>query len=440
MHRCYNRNDFLNTITFQIRRESVMKKDKKTLAIIGIMSCCILAGCGSNTKDVKDTTSEVMSSATEDIMTSTDTTSAATTEDTTTTAEDTSETTTEVTTKETTTKETTTEDTTVADVTIEYETETEETGTEITGSIEASIVTNCYAGDVLRASDFSIKITKSDGSIVINPEGWSASPLKLKEGENKITVRYKNYSTVIIFNATKRPEGVDEYITDGELDPLVSVNPDAFAVSGTSVLGQTPDMGQEYLDKIVFLGDSRTYSYKAYGVLSGGKNTTQVWTPRSGTMTLSAQGYALIHYPETGADVSIRDAVKMKKPEYMVIGLGTNGLSYMTEDTFKAEYRALITDIQKISPNTKIMLNSIFPIANYYDRLDLINNKKIAVCNQWLVEIAEETGVKYLNTAEVLVDEQGWLNINYDNGGGATHLNKQGNEIVMQYIRTHGYK
>ena len=439
MYRCYNRNDFLNTIPFLIRRECVMKKDKKTLAIIGIISCCMLAGCGSNTKDVKDTTSEVMSSATEDIITSTDATSATTTQDTTTTAEDTSETTTEVTTKETTTEETT-EDTTAVDVTIEYETETDEAGTEIIGSIEASIVTNCYAGDVLRASDFSIKYTKEDGSVVFNPEGWSAAPLKLKEGENKITVRYKNLSTVIIFNATKKPEGVDENVTDGELGPLVSVNPDAFAVTGTSVLGQTPDMGQEYLDKIVFLGDSRTYSYKAYGVLSGGTNTTQVWTPRSGTMTLSSQSYALIYYPETGTDVSIRDAVKMKKPEYIVIGLGTNGLSYMTEEVFKAEYRSLINDIKKISPDTKIMINSIFPVANYYDRLDLINNKKIAECNQWLVEVAEETGAKYLNTAEVLVDEQGWLNINYDNGGGATHLNKQGNEIVMQYIRTHGYK
>ena len=95
---------------------------------------------------------------------------------------------------------------------------------------------------------------------------------------------------------------------------------------------------------------------------------------------------------------------------------------------------------KKISPNTKIMINSIFPVANYYERLDLINNKKIAEANQWLVEVADETGAKYLNTAEVLVDEQGWLNINYDNGGGATHLNKLGDEIVMQYIRTHGYK
>lgn len=396
---------------------------KRSLAIIGLMACCVFSGCGNDATDVKNTTKEVVTEATEDTSeTTTETTAESTTKKT---DEEISDTTTETTEE---TSEVTTE---------ENESSTSENDEDVISKIEASIVTKKYAGDKLVASDFSIKFIKEDGTVVNNPNGWSASPLKLKEGENKITVKYEEYSTVITYTATKKPEGVT---SEGEVGPLVSVNPDAFAVSGSSVLGETPDMGQEYLDKIVFLGDSRTYSYKFYGVLSGGKNTTQVWTPRSGTMTLASQGYAMIYYPETGTDISIRDAVKLKQPEYMVIGLGTNGVSFMSEESFKAEYRALINDIKKISPNTKVMINSIFPIANYYERLDLINNKKIAECNQWLVEIAEETGAKYLNTAEVLVDEQGWLNINYDNGGGATHLNKQGNDIVMQYIRTHGYK
>ncbi|MBE5926177.1 MAG: hypothetical protein E7270_04360 [Lachnospiraceae bacterium] len=399
-----------------------MRKDKRTLVIIGLVSCCLFAGCGNSNDEVKSTTKEVVTQSTENSKE--------------TTTETTEETTTETTTTET-AEETTTETTEEITTEKEIETTTEEDKETSTDRIEASIVTAKYAGDKLVASDFSIKLIKEDGTVVNNPNGWSASPLKLKEGENKITVKYEEYSTVITYTATKKPEGVT---SEGEVGPLVSVNPDAFAVSGSSVLGETPDMGQEYLDKIVFLGDSRTYSYKFYGVLSGGKNTTQVWTPRSGTMTLASQGYAMIYYPETGTDITIRDAVKLKQPEYMVIGLGTNGVSFMTEESFKAEYRALINDIKRISPNTKVMINSIFPVANYYERLDLINNKKIAEANQWLVEVAEETGAKYLNTAEVLVDEQGWLNINYDNGGGATHLNKLGDEIVMQYIRTHGYK
>ena len=307
------------------------------------------------------------------------------------------------------------------------------------GSLEARLVNKHYAGDVLKANDFYIKVTRGDGTVQVNPLGWDANPLELVEGDNLITVIFEDYTAEIHVNVGVRPAAQKQEVEDAVIAP-VSENPKAFAVKGSSVLQETPDMGQEYLDKIIFLGDSRTYSYKAYGVLSGGKKTKQVWTPKSGTMTLSAQSYAMIVYPETGKDMSIRDAVALKKPEYMIIGLGTNGISYMDEEDFRNEYFSLINDIKEISPDTKIMINSMFPIANYYKRLDLINNEKIARANQWLVKIAEETGVKYLNTAEVLVDKDGWLNIDYDNGGEATHLNRQGNDIVMRYIRTHGYQ
>ena len=307
--------------------------------------------------------------------------------------------------------------------------------------IEAKLTTKRYAGETLKASDFNIKVTKADGTVLTNPNGWHAYPLALVEGDNTIVVIYEGTTTSIIVNAGMKPEKEAEPVKNNtKVEPVASVNKEAFAVSGSSVLAETEDMGQEYLDKIIFLGDSRTYSYKAYGVLNGGKKTKQVWTPKNGTMTLSAQSYVKIYYPDTKTDMTIREAVAKKKPEYMVIGLGTNGVSYMDEEDFRNEYFSLINDIKEISPDTKIMINSIFPVADYYKRLDLINNKKIAEANRWLVKIAEECGVKYLNTAEVLVDEKGWLNIGYDNGGGATHLNKKGDEIVMRYIRTHGYQ
>lgn len=303
--------------------------------------------------------------------------------------------------------------------------------------IEAELLKKHCAGDVLSAADFKIKVTREDGTVILNPDGWCAFPLELTEGENTIIVIYEGVSTSIIINIEKEAEVVQN---DKKVKAPVAVNKEAFAVSGDAVLAQTEDMGQEYLDKIIFLGDSRTYSYKAYGILSGGKKTKQVWTPKNGTMTLSSQSYVKVYYPDTKTDMTIREAVELKKPEYMVIGLGINGVSYMDEEDFRNEYFSLINDIKEISPDTKIMINSIFPIADYYERLDLINNQKIAEANQWLVKIAEESGVKYLNTAEVLVDERGWINGSYDNGGGATHLNKEGNEIVMNYIRTHGYQ
>lgn len=203
-------------------------------------------------------------------------------------------------------------------------------------------------------------------------------------------------------------------------------------------LGETDDMGQEYIDKITFLGDSTTYGLKFYGMLSDGKETEQVWTPSSGTLTLSNQSWATIVFPSTGEEITIRDAVEKTKPEMMVITLGVNGVSFLTQDGFKSEYTALVSDIKALSPDTKIILNSIYPVQSDYQYIADINNDKISAANGWIETIAEDCDVKYLDTYSQLVGTDGYLNKDYGNGDGI-HLGPDGFERVLNYIRTHGY-
>ncbi len=205
-----------------------------------------------------------------------------------------------------------------------------------------------------------------------------------------------------------------------------------------TMLAETEDMGQEYIDKITFLGDSTTNGLRAYKMLSGGKETTQVWTPMSGTLTLSYANVAKIVYPETNTEITIKEAVELKKPEYLVITLGVNGISFMDETEFKNEYSKLVKNIQAASPDTKIMLQSIFPVASSYDNQESINNEKIRTANKWVLDIAKECGVKYLDTITVLEDETGFLPESYQNGDGI-HLCSAGFTAVLNYIRTHGY-
>ena len=148
------------------------------------------------------------------------------------------------------------------------------------------------------------------------------------------------------------------------------------------LLAETEDAGQEYIDKLTFLGDSTTYGLKYYEVLSGGKNTTQVWTPASGTLTLFNYATATIVFPEDGQEISIVDAVTRKLPEYLVITLGVNGVSMMDEDWFKTDYTALVQSIQAASPDTKIICNSIYPVENDYEQIESINNTNIPQANE----------------------------------------------------------
>jgi len=216
------------------------------------------------------------------------------------------------------------------------------------------------------------------------------------------------------------------------LDTSIDTNSPAF-------LHETEDAGQEYIDKIIFLGDSTTYGLRHYGMLSGGEDTLQVWTPASGTLTLSYQSVATIVYPDDGSEITIKEAVERKKPEIMVITLGVNGVSFMDEASFKREYTDLVETIKSVSPGTKIILQSIFPVAASYEYLSSINNEKILEANRWVLDVAQATGVKYLNTISVLLGEDGWLPEDYHNGDGI-HLNPDSFTLVLNYIRTHAYK
>ena len=242
---------------------------------------------------------------------------------------------------------------------------------------------------------------------------------------------------------TLPPETEEETTEEETTSPLPDYDPTFYdamkqiiADYPSAVLAATENGGDDYLSRIVFLGDSTTYGLKAYGVLPGQKNTKQVWTPRSGTITLSMAKYVTIVYPEDGSEIPIAEAAARAKPEIMVITLGVNGISFMKEADFKYAYGALVDSILQASPNTKIILQSMFPVASHYQKINSINNVKIAMGNRWIAELATEKGLYYLATATALIGQDGFLPAKYQNGDGL-HLNYTGYSIELDYIKTH---
>lgn len=250
--------------------------------------------------------------------------------------------------------------------------------------------------------------------------------------------------------STKTDNEVSSAISDDSSDDSVQVT-DTDAPADTTdavssppeqpivscLLPETADAGQDYLDKIVFLGDSTTYSFLYYGKLSGGTSSTQVWTPASRTLTLDHALTTTILYPETDEEILLSEALALKKPEILVITLGVNGISYMEEEYFTSVYTKLIGLVQTNSPDTKIILQSIFPVATNWEKTTSINNEKIIRANGWIQNVADSCAVRYLDTISVLaVDEEGYLPQSYQNGDGL-HLSPDACDIVLQYIRTH---
>ena len=207
----------------------------------------------------------------------------------------------------------------------------------------------------------------------------------------------------------------------------------------STLLAETPDAGQEYIDKIVFLGDSTTYGLRYYEVLP----EYQVWTPASGTLALFNVPIETIEYFAPGTrenpeNLSIADCAAKGKPEYLVITLGLNGIAFLDETSFKQYYRDMITSIQQASPDTKIILQSIYPVIDSMTTSD-IKNDGINTANQWIYDLAEEMGLRYLNTHDALMDSTGNLIAAYNSGDGI-HLMPDGLRAILQYVRTHAWQ
>lgn len=204
----------------------------------------------------------------------------------------------------------------------------------------------------------------------------------------------------------------------------------------STILAQTEDQGTVYLDKCVFLGDINTYMLAETGVLP----SQQVWSTENGTLNLADQGSSKIVY--TSADGStqeilIYNAAALHQPQYLVINMGLSGLTYLTEDEFKQAYTALVTSIQTASPNTKIMCQSILPVIDTMS--GDVQNSRIERANRWILEVAEATGTRYLNAAELLMDDTENLRSEYADSDGV-RLSEPGCMAVLYYVRTHGYQ
>ncbi len=212
----------------------------------------------------------------------------------------------------------------------------------------------------------------------------------------------------------------------------VSGIPDPYAAV---ILTETPDAGIAYQDSLIFVGDSLTAHFRSRGVLTGGGDTKQVWCPESNTLNLNSEVVnAKIVYPGTGENMTIAAAAGRAKPAIMVINLGINwGVSYLSETDFKACYTALIKEIQKASPDTVILLQSIYPVTAECSACD---NAKIDTANRWVKAVAFENNCRYLDTQVVLKNADNCLREDYAISDGI-HLTTEAYAAILGYIRTH---
>ncbi|MDY5940047.1 MAG: GDSL-type esterase/lipase family protein [Eubacteriales bacterium] len=221
----------------------------------------------------------------------------------------------------------------------------------------------------------------------------------------------------------------------------------ASPVSSPVLLPETPDAGQSYLDKIVFLGDSTTYHMFHYSDLK----PAQIWSPLSGTLALDDIKSKKIAFPEDSkkytewTEILISDALRSRQPEILIVTLGINYAAFgnsswddaKKETYFKLQIRNLIDMTKENSPNTKLIFQTIYPTID-----SLVGpaqkNAEVDRRNRWILEVCEETGTPMLWSIDTLRDSTGNMIAEYNSyHQDGIHMYKNGYSAVLNYIRTH---
>ena len=221
--------------------------------------------------------------------------------------------------------------------------------------------------------------------------------------------------------------------------PATSAEP-VCAEVGT-ILPETADAGRSYVDETLFIGDSNTARYLLYA-----NETGTAFTSLNNNIGVVSMGVGSItslkceKFKGSSAMYTVPDAVAMLKPKRIIICYGTNNLSGSSTDAtnYIKTYLQGLQAIQTAWPYCDIIVSAIPPLDRQRENTNLTMTQ-VDAYNAALVQMCEENGFKFLNSAEVLRDAAtGWAKTDYTLSDGV-HLSKTAVTAYFDYVRTHAY-
>ncbi len=241
--------------------------------------------------------------------------------------------------------------------------------------------------------------------------------------------------TLTLIKRGKNPTAPVERPSSEVLVPGEEDISDHYQINETSsaLLPETADAGESYQKETLFIGDSNTVRLYANGLIS-----LQQFCAKEGIGTHAALTEGIVTFKKDNNSYTIAQAVAKMKPRRVVIMLGTND-NGMAVDEFIANYTALVQAIQESYPYTDIIVNTVPPVPANHSNYPNMDQTKIDDFNMALLSMCEQMGLKFLNTAEVLKDANGYGREDYYQSGDI-HLTSAGLKALLSYLRTHAYQ
>ncbi len=197
----------------------------------------------------------------------------------------------------------------------------------------------------------------------------------------------------------------------------------------TTVLSKKEGAKEGYLNRCVFLGDSRTVAMVNYGFFNDDAALAQIG--------ISHPAFASNKFiNNAGKEYTLKSYLASHQAPVIYILLGVNGINDPSEEHYRNTFLTLIDSVIEMAPNSNIVLVAIGPVDDNGIYKENVQNAWIDKYNDFLLETAKEKHIFYLDIAEILKGSDGQVKSEY-NGGDGLHYSGKGCEAIFRYIVEH---
>lgn len=195
-----------------------------------------------------------------------------------------------------------------------------------------------------------------------------------------------------------------------------------------------------FFDNCIFVGDSITRQLRVYVLEQQKKDPafmkgTRFFTAQSYMLYIASRKYLqsdAVNLTLNGDESTMTNIIRQLKPRYVFILLGVNDYIGETIDKGIGYVERIIELAKEASPETVIVFQSLTPVTrafcrkkDYRTMWDKYNVAMKAAC--------EKNGAVYLEIAEVLKDEEGYLKESYSSDG-KYHLGDDGLKLWVECL------
>lgn len=215
----------------------------------------------------------------------------------------------------------------------------------------------------------------------------------------------------------------------GSKDPY---DPEAFPLDTTldCILPQA-SADDAYITASVFAGDQYAVSLQ-----KDSRITLNQFVGQEGLKTAKALSASCVNFASDSSTYTIVQAIPKMKARRVFVQLGSNDVDgTVSVDSYIADYKQFLQSIRSAYSYCDIIAVAVPPVKQ--DSTDAAQIQTyIDQFNQALAAACSDLDVKYLNTAEVLKNSDGYAESTYFEGSG---YSASGARVVLEYAKSHAY-